>query len=140
MFDNKEPEIRHSETPDGYSRETFSDAYAIRKAERTGCTIEYADDHTLQLDLDSDEADYIYDKQLRLLDELGIIHILKLTERRSKSDNWHITITLRDPLSIEVRILLQACLGSDIKRELLSYAGYLKGQTRPVLLFRPKEG
>jgi hypothetical protein len=131
--------------PEYFGQQRFTDKYAREKAEMFGCVIEYADACTLQLDIDSDDLSQMWE-QLDLLEELGIVP-LALTEsggldplvRTSKSNNQHVTVRLAEPLPIERRILLQALLGSDIKREMLAFAGHLRGQKRPVLLFRPKE-
>jgi hypothetical protein len=38
-----------------------------------------------------------------------------------------------------MRLFLQACLGSDVKKELLTYKRILEGETEPVMLFRPRK-
>jgi hypothetical protein len=125
---------------DGYrAPDRWTDAYAEMKAEEKGCVVEFADDSTLQLDIDSDVAFNTFVEQIIMLNDLGIVKWNGYNVRTSLSGNRHITVALLSPLPIETRILLQACLGSDRKRELLSYAGVLKGQEHPVLLFRPKE-
>lgn len=116
----------------------FTDEAARKRAEELGCYIEYADDYTLQLDLDSEEALRVFERQYVMLVDLELASFLYCTRRKSRSGNTHVTITLRDPLPIERRILLQALLGSDLKREALTLAGYLAGQENPVLLFRPR--
>lgn len=118
----------------------WSDEYARQKAERLGCTVEYADDLTLQLDLDGKEAESTFYEQYELLVDLKILPHTHTIWQRSRNGNSHVTIHLKEPLPVRTRILLQAVLGSDRKRELLSYAGVLKGQLHPVVLFRPKEG
>lgn len=126
---------------DGYRAgpEHWTDEYAQRKAEEKGCVVEYADEGELQLDIDSDEAFSTFQDQLALFNDLGLFRWNGYTVRRSRSGNRHITIPLTNPLPMETRILLQACLGSDRRRELLSFAGMLKGQEHPILFFRPKE-
>jgi len=124
-----------------YNSNRLSDEFARQRADEKNCTIEYSDDYTLQLDIDSETAYDTFHEQLHLLEDLDLLGIAPgslFEERRSRNGNRHITIKLRDPLPITERILLQACLGSDLKRELLAYAGVLKGQNNPVLLFRPK--
>jgi hypothetical protein len=41
------------------------------------------------------------------------------------------------PLTVTDRLLLQACLGSDTKKELYSMAQYWQGTPEPSLLFKP---
>jgi hypothetical protein len=123
-----------------YDAIRFSDAMTHKMAEEKGLTILIADDNMLQLDID--EYDLTFCKrQIAMAIDLwpGLLGIPQY--RRSKSGiNWHVIIPLNCPLPLLERILLQACLGSDIKREMLCYAGHLKGHEHPVVLFRPKEG
>ena len=124
-----------------YNSNRLSDEFARQRADEKNCTIEYSDDYTLQLDIDSETAYDTFHEQLHLLEDLELLVTERsFEERRSRNGNRHVIIKLRDPLPITEHILLQACLGSDLKRELLAYAGVLKGQKNPVLLFRPKEG
>lgn len=116
----------------------WTDEYALKKAEALGCVVEFADDHTLQIDIDSDERYDMFWSQLDLLDSLNLfIHDEPIVRKSKTRGHTHITIRMYEPLPIRVRLLLQSVLGSDLKRELLSYAGVLKGQLHPVLLFRP---
>lgn len=116
----------------------FTDEYAEMKARMKDCFCEHADDTTLQLDLDGEAAYELYHRQANMLSELGILHIKNAVQRRSRNGNRHVTLTLNHPLDIQSRIMYQALLGSDIKREMLSLAGLLKGrQVHPILFFRP---
>lgn len=112
---------------------------ALKSAQEKNCTIELADDFTLQLDIDNDEDFETFIEQINTLNNLGIVSWNGWNCRPSRSGNRHITVALIDPLPVLSRILLQACLGSDRTRELLSLARVLKGQEHPILLFRPKE-
>lgn len=118
----------------------FSDEVAQRRAKEFNCDILYATDTTLQLDLDGSASLDTFKRQLVLLEDLGIISVwAKVEQLQSKSGNWHVILHLDAPLPIERRILLQALLGSDLKREALCLAGFLSGtQPQPILLFRPR--
>lgn len=122
-----------------YTPDSLSHDYAVKKARERNCTIEYADDQTLQLDLDSKEAIATFQSQLRMLKELNIINYMESNFRLdlSRSGNLHVTIKLTRPLDVQLRIMLQALLGSDLKREMLSLARVVRGQPHPILLFRP---
>jgi hypothetical protein len=117
----------------------FTDTFAREKAARFGCSIDYSDDYTLQLDLDGDEAYEVYLRQIALLQELELVRVHDSEARRSRTGNHHVIIKLLWPVPVERRILLQALLGSDRKREMLAFAGMLRGQENPVLLFRPAQ-
>jgi hypothetical protein len=54
---------------------------------------------------------------------------------RSKGGHWHAKIVCDKPLSDITRIALQAVLGSDRKRELLSLCRYFAGSRYPTLFF-----
>ena len=115
----------------------FTDQYANMKANMKGCYCEFADDKTLQIDLDAPEVTRDFELLYKMAQDLELIPKRGYLVRASSGGNTHITISLDEPLPIERRILLQALLGSDLKREMLALAGYLKGQQQPVLLFRP---
>lgn len=119
----------------------WSDAYMRQQAEKKGCTVEIATDYQLLIDIDSEEAFAFFEQQLAVLESLGTVPILYHTVRPSKSGlpKRHVTVFLDEPLEMELRILLQAVLGSDRKRELLAFTGFLRGQENPVVFFRPKE-
>jgi hypothetical protein len=57
----------------------------------------------------------------------------------SQNDKHHVKLKLKIPLSIEMRLFLQTCLGSDVNRELLTYKRILEGETEPSMLFRPRK-
>ncbi len=126
----------------------LSDAWMEHRAQELDLVIEAADDVTLQLDIDSGEAAERCKKGLVLLKSLDAAlpedaKILDLGKtpvtRTSKNGNVHVTIKLRRPLDPVERIALQACLGSDPDRELLSLFGAWNGKQQPIVLFRPKE-
>lgn len=59
----------------------------------------------------------------------------------NKNGHRHVKVTIigyRD-LSVPERIALQACLGSDLKREMLSILSYLKGIPSPTLFFEAQK-
>jgi hypothetical protein len=113
--------------------------YAEKKAKEANCGIVYADDTTLQLDLDGDEAITKHYEVRNLLEDLGFpIDLASETAWNSKGGRGlHVQLKLTRPLPAKDRILLQALLGSDIKREALSLVRTLNGQEHPILLFRP---
>jgi hypothetical protein len=120
-----------------HMKTSLSSDAAIQQAEEKNCTILYADDRTLQIDIDTDEDYEFFEKQVsRLREYMDLPATYDVL--RSISGNRHILIQLPRPLPVKDRIMLQACLGSDRVREILSYARYRKGDPQPVLLFRPR--
>lgn len=119
----------------------WSDEYMYKKAAEQNLDVELATDTTLFLDIDSEEAFAYFEQQLAVYDSLDIVDYDYYVVRPSKSGlpKRHITVYLFEPLPLVERILLQAVLGSDRKRELLAYVGSKSGQEHPVVFFRPKE-
>ena len=121
----------------GYSTQTLEEFEASKAAaRRRGFEIIEGGPRTLLLDLDSDEALRTYEEMLDLAHQyFGA----KEKERwRSKSGKgWHIILETDVSLIGAERIALQACLGSDLKRELLSVADFASGIEEPSVLFKP---
>lgn len=114
-------------------------ASAFRKAEEQDLEIVYPKANEIQLDIDDKQAyDYFHENKWILNQWFGIRSI---TERVSKSggDKRHITVELATRLTTVTRILLQAVMGSDKKRELLSFVMYARGnEKKPTLLLEKK--
>lgn len=111
---------------------------AAARSKGPGTRIVWSDDTTLLLDLDGGEEGLAtFKRQLALLeDTLPVEHFGDYTITPSRSGvNYHVTLKLLTPMPIQNRILLQALLGSDIKREALSFAGLVNGQPNPVVFF-----
>jgi hypothetical protein len=109
-------------------------------AEEENLDIIIPDDNQLQLDIDSDEAYLEARTRLQKLEwdldfEKGTIGI---EEFPSRHGNTHIIVTLPFPVTPWQRIALQACLGSDPIRELLSCYRIMYDIENPTILFRKK--
>lgn len=91
----------------------------------------------LQLDIDNKSDMDIVDDMLGLLAASDIgARVEKVTT--SKSGNTHVYLRLEWPVELDpvTRIALQACFGSDRKRELLSLLRHVfKTQHPPTVLF-----
>lgn len=75
----------------------------------------------LQIDIDSAEAFDTYKSHKEILNKFWVILQEVIADSKSgKPWRKHITVTLKNPITPLERIALQACLGSDRKRELLS--------------------
>lgn len=115
---------------------TVDSRHAFDLARETDCEVLVADAYTLQLDLDSDEDYVTFVNQLEKLKHFMAVGDVE--ELKSRGGNRHILVKLTKRLAVRDRILLQACLGSDPVRELLSYRRVLADDPNPVLLLRPK--
>jgi hypothetical protein len=89
----------------------------------------------IQVDLDKDAK--LHAGILQLLNDNGLPLSVGLTTI-SKSGNKHVYLTANRSLSDSERIILQACLGSDPVREVLSMIRIACGSTAPTALFEKK--
>lgn len=120
--------------PDEYPDST---AEAKEKAAKSGLDVVMGDDYTLQLDLDTAADVKAWEWAQHRLDHVGI-KPQSIETWASKSGNTHVVIRLTEPLPVLHRIGLQAALGSDRRREFLSFRDVSRGYEFPVMLFRPK--
>lgn len=106
-------------------------------ASRLGLVAVAPEDDELQLDIDHPIDHEITDRMLAVLEAHDIpCEIARTTE--SKSGNAHVVIRIEWPRPLDpvTRIALQACFGSDRKRELLSLLRHeFKTQNPPTVLF-----
>ena len=111
---------------------------AIQEAKDNGLDVVFPKPSELQVDIDSDAA---YERYCGVLDRL--LHHLpfvteSITPSRSGYPKRHIVLTLREPVTDVQRIALQAILGSDPVRELLSLKRIENGDPHPTLFFEKK--
>ena len=120
-----------------YSMEREKQCIALAKA--SGLEIVDGDDHTLLFDLDTTEDLLKFKERAEFLRaKFAMVHLMIY---KSKSGNHHAIATLDssfpsvDPV---LRIAIQACLGSDWKREMLGCLRTLNYQASDSKLFRPQ--
>lgn len=128
---------------DPYAINTTS-AEGRRIAALEGLTVDAATDTDLFLDLDDNAAVERMDANMSLAVELFPeinLYTLRLTPPKSGTGQ-HARLKLSKPLPVRERIMLQAFLGSDLRREARSLKRVLEGDPEPILLFekpRPNE-
>lgn len=118
-----------------YLEESFEDA--IREAGVNGCEVIKSTETTLLLDFDNGaQQDQFTNMFRRLKDTYG----LKEVERwASKSGRGvHVAVSMKEPLNVTERLLLQCALGSDPMREALGLKLVKSGVENPIMLFKPK--
>lgn len=107
----------------------------IRQAESEGFTVVRGGPCVLVLDLDTPAAWEQYARVLVIVKRY--MDVTAVEEWNSKSGNKHVRITLAEPWDITTRLLLQAALGSDGVKELLTVIRVWNGVDEPSMLFRP---
>jgi len=136
-FDTTRPIL--SEGEEGYDMDEAREAYMLR-VELEGKTVVLPADNQLQIDIDSDEHYAVFMRSAEvLLRNWGDTCEIEVEEHPSSSGMpcRHITLTL--PFTVEPwqRIALQAALGSDPVRELLSATRLIRGDIHPTLFVEP---
>lgn len=113
---------------------------AAEIAKERGCKVVYPGPRELFVDIDSQYSLEQFDKCLGVLQTIEQATITRKTPSPSgKPYKFHIVVELkRDLLPLE-RVLLQACLGSDPAREMLSLRRVLNKDQTPTLFFEKEE-
>ena len=101
----------------------------------------YPEDRDLFIDIDDDASLNTYLEMGRVLHENGF-YFTETKRTRSAGGNTHIYAKFTKQLTDLERVLLQACLGSDRKRELLSFLRIvLRLDRAPTVFFEtPDDG
>jgi hypothetical protein len=106
--------------------------------EKLNCDLIVGDESTLLLDLDNDHALNEFQRVRPVVEQ---VYPFKSVERYpSRNGNGeHVIIKLVSPVMDTIeRLLLQAALGSDGKREVLSRYRVARGHLTPSVLFKPR--
>jgi hypothetical protein len=119
----------------------FTQRGTEQRARERGQIIEPSTPRTLQIDIDGREAYDRFEMLLEMWEGCPTLPRLgTITERDSRTPgNCHITIELDENFDVPQRILFQALLGSDLKRELLSLASHMNGHDNPIVFYRNPE-
>lgn len=96
----------------------------------------------LQIDIDCEADLTLFEGAWKNVSGLGLLRGATYSRRPSPSGRagrWHIEVRLAMPIDHESRIALQALLGSDRTREMLSWCRLQRGEALPVLFFERPE-
>jgi hypothetical protein len=115
---------------------TLSSEHAFAQAELSGNKVILPAPHELFVDIDNEEADATFHKNLNKVDQyVGVTgHTWKYSKSGSPERKHYVVELARDVEPVE-RMLLQAVLGSDLRRELLSYCRWTENDPHPTLFF-----
>jgi|SRR5580692_8343496 hypothetical protein len=108
---------------------------AIAAAEKSGFEVVRSAEDRLLVDIDDTESLRHFKSAFAILK--GHFVLKEVTRWRSKSgEGWHIVLSCK-PCDFIMRVALQACLGSDRKREALALMMAADGEKDPSFLFKP---
>jgi len=109
---------------------------AYRQAKESGKLIVLPKSNELLIDIDSAVQEQTFHQNLNKINQyVGVKNWVSNPSPSGEPERKHIVVELsRDVIPLE-RILLQAVLGSDIRRELLSYCRWTIGDANPTLFF-----
>jgi hypothetical protein len=116
------------------------DPYETAKAQ--GVDIVLPGPRELFLDIDDDESMAHYEAMLAFCTNDPLFPMREIKRTVSPGANWHVYVEVfsKEPLDPMTRIALQAALGSDRKRELLSALRIHFGLDRPPTVFFERPG
>ncbi|PWT76403.1 MAG: hypothetical protein C5B59_06670 [Bacteroidetes bacterium] len=111
---------------------------ALIEAEQEGLLVVFPEPNQLQLDFDTEHQYNVYRELYPIIDKYYSIMEEQVTPSRSGLPHRHVTVTLGITLNNYQRIAIQACLGSDRVRELLSVIQEDNKDPHPTLFLEKK--
>lgn len=108
-------------------------------AEALDCTIRKANDYQLFIDIDTDHQFAIFERQLPILEKHWPTYLNWIaTPSKQGLPHRHVVIRFAKALDLMTRIALQAAMGSDPTRELLSIRRALNKEENVVVFFEKR--
>lgn len=131
--------LNHLFLQSGYKAKT--PVQTEERADERGMEIRYPKANELFVDIDSARDFARFKTMVEMLGRIEPVKGWTDTPSASGGQHRHITVTLGRTVSDFERIALQAMLGSDLKRELLSFEQLKTGvNPHPTVFFEPKAG
>jgi hypothetical protein len=135
-FDGKKPFVSECDSGDGIER-TYEQCQAWAK--HLGCSVRKPANDELFVDIDSEEAYKQFFHVWPLVKRHFAYHYV-MTPSKSGLPKRHAVVRLvRKDHSLLEKIALQAALGSDGRREVISVVRAVKGEENVVVFFEPVE-
>jgi len=133
-------EIPQEITSQGIIDNLMPDKFEATKllAERLGFDVVMGHDNLLLLDLDDKAARSTFDHNLDVVKRIFGVEKIDAWVSKSGGDHQHVAVTLKQKATILERVAIQAALGSDPIREILTLVRLRNGVKEPSRLFRPK--
>ena len=137
-IDETPPPSEYETDSDGFLRQTFAEAVALAGVK--GCYVRTPGPRELFIDIDSEEANARFKRQLGALPTDFVERVESTPSPSGAPGRYHKVVTIaRDVKGETERVLLQAALGSDLMRELLSWRRIDNGsEAKAVSLFFEK--
>lgn len=123
-----------------YAKPANTLAEAGKKAEERGCQIKFPKLNELFIDIDNARDFARFKTCMEMFQRTERVASWVDTPSASGGQHRHIVVTLARDVSQFERIAFQAMLGSDLKREILSFESLRKGHSHPTVFFEPKPG
>jgi hypothetical protein len=111
---------------------TIKSEHAFDDAKKAGNIVVLPEDNQLLIDIDTPEAEAVYNKNLPKF-QMHVAEVINEERKTSRNGNTHIYVTLDRNIDPSERILFQLFLGSDQTRELLSHVRVLNEDPNPTL-------
>lgn len=127
-------DISRTTAPSDFGGTLHSDA-AFAQAALDGEIVVLPLPNQLFIDIDDEASMQLFERSLKKIEEyVGVLGYPDITPSRSGNvERQHIVVTLARAVTQTERILLQAVLGSDLRRELLSYCRITINDPHPTL-------
>lgn len=107
-------------------------------AESYNCIVKVAKDNELFIDIDTEERFNLFEAMQHILCKYFPVTGILISPSKQGLPHRHIVVTLDNDYGLGHRIALQAALGSDSMRELLSIRRACYQEENVVIFFEPK--
>ena len=122
-----------------YTGEGLKSESAYKKAEAEDLKVVLPEPNQLFIDIDNDFAMALFEKNYTdFVQWYCPTGDPVITPSKSGGERRHVTITVKDHLKPKERLILQAFLGSDLKREFLGLQRIKAGDKNPTLFLEKK--
>ncbi len=113
---------------------------AIKWAAENGLDVIIPNNNQLLLDIDNNQDRAIYTQNWAEIGSIyGVTEVEEWPSRSNKPGRTHMRVTLRTPITPLERVLIQAVLGSDRRRELHSLRRIMNSEETPTLFFEKRK-
>lgn len=121
--------------PQNYDFAAVRSSIALAQAASKNCKVVEPKTNELFVDIDDVNGKGWFNQNIRKVEsEIGCTYV-EMPSPSGEEHHQHIVVTLNRDVTPLERILLQTCLGSDRKREMLSWIRFINDDPIPTLFF-----